>query len=494
MRKGILGSLAVLTAGAGLAFGQPKTPPTGPTGPSSPPPGMVPMGPMGPPGFMSPDGQPFQGPGGMEGMAPPGYGDPGMGMGGMGQGDPNQPGGYGSGRGLFGGSGRQGPPRLWVGADYLIWAPRSFSMQYPLVTTSSAPDFGIVGRPTTSSLGPLDRPISFDSVTGLRPWICFSLDESGELGAEFSAFWMNSASREFSYTSNEFGLPTLAIPFVDTNTITHGSYIVASPAINTGSIRVSAKTEALGGEANMVYNAYNSGSAPGGLTLLAGARFFELRESFQLDTASNTFGVPPAPVPPGALGSSYFPGGGGFFSGAFFGPAFAPYSATTTDYIRTTNSFYGGQVGFKGDIGLGNFFLNLVGKGGAGYMRQYIDLHGSTNFVANGVTSSQVGGLLNLPQDLYRHRRDQFAMIGEGNVNVGYQVGSFLRLQAGYTFMWVSNVLRPTPSISQTMNPSMVPISPTFNGSSGPPAPARDIVGATDYHLSGFNFGIQLSF
>ena len=493
MRKGILGSLAVLTAGAGLAFGQPKTPPKGPTGPSTfPPPGMVPPGPMGPPGLMTPDGQPFLAPGGMEGMVPPGamYGDPGMGMD---QGDPNQQGAYGSGNGMLGGIfGREGPPRFWFGADYLLWVPRSLTLRYPIVTTSAAPDLGVVGRPTTASLGPLDRNIAFDTTTGLRPYLGFALGESGELGAEFSGFWVEPFSRDFNFGANGIGLPTLAIPFLDTNTLNQGSYIVSSPGINTGTIRVKVESRVLGGEANLVYNAYNSGASPGGLTLLAGARFVELRESFQLDTISNTFGVPPLGGP--ALGSSFFPGGGGFFSGAFFGPAFAPYNATTTDYIRTTNDFYGGQVGFKGDIGYGNYFLNLTGKVGAGYMRQYADLQGSTTFGANNVRSNQAGGLLNLPQDLYRHRRDQLAYLGEGNINVGYQVGSFLRFQAGYTFMWMSNVLRPTTTISQDLNPNLIPISPTFNGAGPAVGTPRDVVADTDYHLSGFNFGIQLSF
>jgi len=449
---------------------------------------------------MTPDGQPFMPPGGMEGMVPPGsmYGDMGMGQG-QGQGDPNEQGQYGSGNGLLGGIfGREGPPRFWFGADYLLWVPRGLNLRYPVVTTSSAPDFGVVGRPTTASLGPLNRTVDFDSTSGFRPWFGFALDESGELGAEFSGFWLDSFVREFNFGANAFGLPTLAIPFLDTTTLNQGSYIVASPGINTGTIRAKVESQVLGGEANLVYNAYNSGGAPGGLTLLAGARFFELRETFQLDTISNTFGVPPAAVPPGgtqgALGSSFFPGGGGFFSGAFFGPAFAPYNATTTDFIRTTNDFYGGQVGFKGDVGYGNYFLNLGGKIGAGYMRQSVDLQGSTTFGANNVRSNQAGGLLNLPQDLYRHRRNQFAMLGEGNINVGYQLGSFLRLQAGYTFMYVSNVVRPTTSISHDLNPNLIPISPSFNGGAPPIGTPRDIVADTDYSLSGFNFGIQLSF
>src|SRR3954453_23654125 len=74
MRKGFLGSLAVLAAGGGLTFGQPYPPPQGPPGPlpgtlpppgqttGNPPPGVAPFAYSGPSGanagyqYASPDG------------------------------------------------------------------------------------------------------------------------------------------------------------------------------------------------------------------------------------------------------------------------------------------------------------------------------------------------------------------------------------------------------------------------------------------------------
>ena len=69
MRKGFLGSLAVLAAGAGLTFGQPTNPP--PMSAGSP---MVPPPDDGskPPAYMTQDGKPYFPPAGFEGMMPPG--------------------------------------------------------------------------------------------------------------------------------------------------------------------------------------------------------------------------------------------------------------------------------------------------------------------------------------------------------------------------------------------------------------------------------------
>ena len=90
MRKGFLGSLAVLAAGAGLTFGQPYPPPQGMPGPlpgtlpppgqttGNPPPGVAPYAYSGPSGanagyqYASPDGHPLIMPPGLEGMVPPG--------------------------------------------------------------------------------------------------------------------------------------------------------------------------------------------------------------------------------------------------------------------------------------------------------------------------------------------------------------------------------------------------------------------------------------
>jgi hypothetical protein len=472
MRKGILGSLAVLTAGAGLTFGQPKAPMPTPGGPpmSMPMPG-APMG---------PGGQPMLAPPGFEGMMPPGdiYAE--------GQGGP-----FGSGGGVLN-SPYSGPRRYWIGADYLFWMPKSMNVDYPLVTTSAALDLGVVGRTTTASIGPNDQDISFDYANGVRGFAGLAVDGSGEIGLEAGGFYVKTASRQYDYGSNAFGLPVLAVPFVDVVANTPATYIVAFPGVNTGTINIHAETRIWGVEGSMVYNLYQSQGGPGGLTLLAGPRFLQLREQYQFNTSSQTFGVPPAG---GALGSSYFPGGDGLFAGSFFGAGLAPYNVTTTDSVKTTNNFYGGQVGFRGDIGFGSYFINLTGKFGVGYMRQWIELEGNSTLTTAGVTSTQPGGLYNQAQDLFRHRRDQVALLGEGGVNLGYQIGSFLKIQGGYTFLWVNNVLRPTNSTPSYLVPNLVPTSPTYTGISGGTGPARAITTTdTDYHIHGFNLGVELSF
>src|SRR5439155_7288009 len=142
-------------------------------------------------------------------------------------------------------------------------------------------------------------------------------------------------------------------------------------------IDIAASTRVWGAEASMVYGAAAAEDGmPGGLAFLCGARFFDLEESLDIRARSTLLGT--------------------------------GLTATTLDRTRTFNEFYGGQVGFRGDIGFGKYFAQAWGKFAAGYMRQWVDLDASTTFVSGGATSTLPGGIFNAPEDLCRHHKDRF--------------------------------------------------------------------------------------
>lgn len=534
MRKGFLGSLAVLAAGAGLTFGQSYPPPgpgglpPGPGGPApmpgtlppagmttgNPPPGTAPSAYSGPSGanagyqYAFPDGHPAIMPPGMEGMIPPGamgmgapggaYGDS-MGPMGPGMGDMGGP--FGSGKGLFGKVfAHDGPPKVWLGAEYLYWVPKSLALNYPLVTTSAPADLGVLGGATTVPLGVNRDDIAFDGGQGFRGW--FGIGLEGPLGIEVGGFYLNEQSRQFSYNSTGGGLPVLAVPFFDADANAQGSYVVSFPGINSGAIDMQIRTQALGGELNGVYHMSDYGQdGPGGMALFAGVRYFQLEEEFTFNTRSTTFGVPPGGVvppgvlPPPTLPTSFFPGSGGVFAGTFFGPALAPYTVATADRVRTYNQFFGGNVGFRGDVGFGKWVVQLTGKFAAGYMRQLVDVDGSSSLqTSTGLTSTVAGGLLNMPQDLGRHRKDRFAILPEGGVTLGYQLTSWFRLTAGYNFLYTNSVIRPTSSLTPVFNRTLIPVSPAYTGNGPATFVPRNVIGDTDFYLHGFTAGVQISF
>jgi hypothetical protein len=442
------------------------------------------MGP-GPVGPVGPDGQQY--------LAPPGF-DPMVGGGGPMYGDPGAPtdSPYGSGRGILGSilGPRQGPPCYWAAGEFLWWIPSSFIVRYPIVTTSAPLDFGRVGGITTASLAAGPTNLTFDAVNGFRGYAGIALDDGGQMGVEAGGFFTNPGHRDYTFTSNQLGMPVLALPFQDVNTGAQGSYLVSWPGVNTGTIGISAQTRIFELEASGVLNLYQTGDGPGGLTLLAGPRFMQLREQLDISTTSTNIAAPPVGLDTGA---SFFAAPDLPFAG---NPAFTPNIVRTYDRIKTTNDFYGGQVGFRGDIGFGGYFIELTGKLGAGYMRESVEITGGSSGTAVdvGTTSLQPGGIYNLAQENGKHHRDQFAVLAEGGVNVGYQLLSFIRIQGGYTFMWVNHVARPARELSPVLNPNLMPTSPTYTGLSPANVYPRFITNETDYHIQGFSVGVKIEF
>ena len=456
MRKGFLGSLATVALGAGLTVGQ-DYPPAGPGG--------------GPPeaAFTSPDGHPIIPPPGFEGMIPPGSLPDGPGgpypYGGGGGG-----GGYGSGPGIFEGGG--GPPRLWYGADFLLWVPKSMPGGSTVVSTSGGADLGILGSPSARALFG-DRNIGYGAANGFRAWLGMSFDEDGRTGFEFGGFLLESRAKSFRLASGTDGLPLIAVPVFDASTGANSSYLIAAPGIRAGDIRIDTQTRSWGAEGNFVFNLYRAnpeeGSA-GSIDLLAGGRFFELEE--RLSVATSTQRINPT------LGNSF---GGTTLLGS--------PQITTTDRTRTFNDFYGGNVGIRGDISFGRLYLGAAGKFGFGYMRQRVELEGGSS----AGTSTVPGGLFNDTANLGKFRKDTFAVMPEGNFNIGYQITSRIRAQVGYTFLYVDRVLRPTAVNSSVVNTSFVPTATGF-GTAPVNYTPRDLGKQSEFWLQGVNFGFNIQF
>ena len=63
------------------------------------------------------------------------------------------------------------------------------------------------------------------------------------------------------------------------------------------------------------------------------------------------------------------------------------------------------------------------------------------------------------PTSIGIYDRDQFAVIPEFNLNVGYQLAGHLRGRVGYTFIYWTNVLRATEQIDTVINPTQFPLA-----------------------------------
>src|SRR5437899_2222248 len=240
MRRGILGSIAAVAAGAGAAWGQSPVPPYSAGGP--PPPAAVapyPDGggapsPAGPGGLFRPS-QPapvimppvgFGPPGDVQGLGPvAGFGPP--------------PGPMYPNPGPYGAPAFQpappmptnvgGAPHWWTSADYLLYFAKGQPSNFPLLTTSAPSSQGLLGRPSTIVLAGGDD-ISYNPISGFRITGGFYGDADRRWGFEASGFLTEKKSNVTDIASSPTGIPTLARPFIDSASIhTFNSLVIANP-------------------------------------------------------------------------------------------------------------------------------------------------------------------------------------------------------------------------------------------------------------------------
>src|SRR5262249_22563866 len=178
------------------------------------------------------------------------------------------------------------------------------------------------------------------------------------------------------------------------------------------------------------------------------------------------------------------------------------------DVFDSTNRFYGGQLGLRGEFRLGPWSAGGSAKVALGVMRQDVDVSGgfaSSEFnpifgaddqvVAFGATQQFGAGFFAQRTNIGSHDRSVFAGVPELNLNVAYRLTSWASVFVGYTFLYVNNVARAANQLDRTINPSQSEVlsfdpAPTL---SGPPAPGFRFR-STDFWAQGLNVGVALRY
>lgn len=347
------------------------------------------------------------------------------------------------------------PPRpssLWLRAEYLLWHLEDQNVP-PLVTSAPAGVPPILGLPTTQVLFGDDQ-VDNDLYSGGRFTVGFWLPGYQDLGIEGSFFFLGKRDGRFEAASN--GEIALGRPFVDAVTGLPDFEIVAF-AGTTGSVRVDYATRLWGAETNLRYK-WCCGP-DWHVDLLAGYRHVNLREN--LDISENLA-----------------PAGGG--------------RILLSDRFGTQNQFNGGQLGIDFERRFWQkWFLGAQLKVALGHISQEVHIGGSTLFLPpGGGASLQPGGFFALPTNIGRQRRDEFAVVPELNLKVGYDVNERLRLFVGYDVMMISDVARPGDQIDPVVNTTQLPTNLGPGVLVGPARPAV-LFRTTDFWAQGLNVGVE---
>jgi hypothetical protein len=347
------------------------------------------------------------------------------------------------------------------------------------VTTGPAdptqvPPPGALGAAGTAGLFG-GNSLDHDPFSGGRFTAGYWLNCPQTVGVEASYFFLGQRSSDFrAVSSGAPGSAVIARPFFDVSSGLPNSELIAFPGLAGGTVQVHSTTRLQGAEANLLYNLCCScdsccdccGPARGyRLDLLGGFRYLDLREG--LGVVENTQVLPGAPV--------------------FSGDALNAF-----DQFDTRNQFYGGQLGVRAEVRQNHLFANVTGQVALGDTHQTVDINGATTITPpGGLAAIRPGGLLALPGNSGHFSRDDFSVVPEVGVNVGYQFTNNLRVFVGYNFLYWSNVVRPGDVIDLRMNSTLVPTS--LAPPSGPAA-SPFAFRSSDFWAQGISFGAELRF
>ena len=358
-----------------------------------------------------------------------------------------------------------GPPgRFWVNAEYLLWYIKDGHVP-PLVSVGPASSGAILDRGATSVFGPGSN-INGSARSGARFAAGLWLDEDQTIGLEGSYFFLPSTGKNFSLAGDgRPGSPAIGRPFFNPITMAQDAEAVAFPGVLAGRVGVSTSSFLQGAAANVLCNLCCGCNYR--VDALAGFTYFDLNE--RVTVTENLSVLPGVPV----IGGTQF---------AIF------------DRFQAHNQFYGGQIGARGELRRGALFTTFTGTVAAGDVSESVDVNGATRTTApGGAVTTRPGGLLALPTNMGHHTRDQFALLPQGSLTVGYQVTTYLRAWVGYTFLYCSNVVRPGDQIDRVVNPTLLPIS-SGPGFALPPSRPAFAFHDSDFWAQGATFGLELRF
>jgi hypothetical protein len=275
---------------------------------------------------------------------------------------------------------------------------------------------------------------------------------------------LGTRTARFNASSAQF--PVLARPFFDVVAGGEEVEIVSFPGLIAGNVSVQAPSELWGLEANLICPLCITCNRR--INFLVGPRYLQLAEAIHIVEDLQILNDI-----------------NGFQAGQ---------RVRVADSFRTRNQFWGAQLGVEGRWLAGRFTVDGRARVALGVTHQEVTIDGTQTFLSGVNPDPRPGGLLAVGSNIGRQRRSNFSVVPEVGINLGYYVTDWMRISAGYNFLWWTNVVRPGDQIDRNVNPFLVPNFSTAglvnNGASQPTVPFR----TTDFWAHGLTFGVELTF
>jgi hypothetical protein len=346
---------------------------------------------------------------------------------------------------------------IWVTGEYLLLFTRAQNV--PLLAASVPAGSARAGAvPAGTSVFPLfpgdGKKLDFDGQSGVRGRV--GTDFGTMFGIDGGVFFLQRKDAGVSLASNSN--PSLALPYTRAADGSQQYLFTALPGQFGGQLQIQAETQLWGVDGNVRiewFRLFTDRSE-----LLAGFRHVNLEESIVISDRANL---------PGGIVSA------------------------VRDSFRTENQFYGPQMGFHGRLfGVGNLYLETIGTVALGAMRQKVIIDGGNSLTGQ---ADETTGFYVQASNRGSHSRTQFALVGEGTVNLGYQITPNLRAHVGYTILYLSTVVRPGGAIDTTVNDGGIRYVPNRTTDTLNARPNFDFGRSTsDFFAQGLTLGLSFEF
>ncbi|MFU7558091.1 BBP7 family outer membrane beta-barrel protein [Roseiconus sp. JC912] len=374
---------------------------------------------------------------------------------------------YGGFTPLFPGLRNQIDTRLYLRGEYLLWDVSGMGSPVLVSTSPSGTaqaDAGIVGLASTSSLfGGGD--LNDGSVGGYLLAGGFWITPQQTVAIESEYFQLSEENDRYRGSSG--GDVILARPYFDLTTGNEAAELISFPATVGGDIRIDASSEMRSYMINMRVALCNHGTTcvqcgdRDRTDWIIGYRNIRLRDNLQISENYNTLGTAPS------------------------------LTISRGDSFRTTNQFNGLQLGFIHRMLLRRAWLESTMRVALGNNQQNVNIAGNTTRTQSGVTDNFAGGLYALRSNSGSYQRDEFMLVPELGLKLGYRLTDRLHASLGYSVLYLPNVVRASEQIDRDLNPGLIPQE--ANPLTGALRPQMQWV-QSDYLAHGVHFGAELHF
>jgi hypothetical protein len=368
--------------------------------------------------------------------------------------------------------------RGWAQVDYLFWWLKNAPLPVPLVTTgdprvgfdpnlvNTVNTAGAIGQPGTRVLFG-DQDIHSQGYSGMRFALGSWIDEADVFGTEGSGFILERRTKRFVAASDATGNPPFYFPIFSASVGAERAIPIADPLRGfSGDAVINSTLQLWGAEINGLLNLYHNAYLD--LTLLSGFRYADLRENIEIYNTTKDL---------------------------IFGNV-----TSLTDYFRTVDQFYGGQLGSRLAVQIHRFSLDITGKVALGATHQVVDIQG--NIIQAGPNAPVPpgvgifpGGVFTQSSNIGKRSADQFAVLPSLELKCGFALNPRARIFAGYDLLYWSQVVRPGNQISSNVNLTQnAVLDPNGQGKLVGPAQPAPLFNRSEFWAQGINAGLEIRY